>query len=311
MRYSVISVTTPAPTAPPPPPPPHFLLAPPPQQTPHIAPRLPLVQQLPKHLPPRHHRLARLPNPHNLHLFPPLHPPPLHPPRHHRPPPRDRKDVLDRHQKRLVNLPLGQRDVGVHRLHQFVNRLLPLRVPFQRLQRAPPDHRHLVPRKPVLRQQLPHLHFHQLEQLRVLHRVALVQKHHHVRHVHLPRQQHVLPRLRHRPVRRRHHQNRPVHLRRARDHGLDVVGVPRTVHVRVVPVLRLVFHVRDRNRDPPRLLLRRVVNRVEGADLHLRVRLRQHLRDRRRQRRLPVVDVPNRPYVHVRLRPIKLFLRHG
>src|SRR5437879_13080307 len=54
-------------------PPLHFLLVHPPQQTPHIVPRLPLVQQLPKHLHPRHHRLARLPKPHDLHLFPHLH----------------------------------------------------------------------------------------------------------------------------------------------------------------------------------------------------------------------------------------------
>src|SRR6266571_5329417 len=87
-------------------PPLHFLLVHPPPPTPPIfppPPRLPLVQQLPKHLHPRHHRLARLPKPHDLHLFPHLHHPPLHPPRHHRPPPRDRKDVLDRHQKRLVD----------------------------------------------------------------------------------------------------------------------------------------------------------------------------------------------------------------
>ena len=56
------------------------------------------------------------------------------------------------------------------------------------------------------------------------------------RHFHLPRQQHVLPRLRHRPVRRRHHQDRPVYLRRSRDHVLDVVSVPWHVHVRIVPL---------------------------------------------------------------------------
>ena len=83
------------------------------------------------------------------------------------------------------------------------------------------------------------------------------------RHVHLPRQQDVLPRLRHRPVRRRHHQDRPVHLRRPRDHVLHVVGVPRTVHVRVVPLLRLVLHVARRDRQdlrrvPPPLRLRRL-----------------------------------------------------
>src|SRR3989304_1272900 len=46
-------------------------------------------------------RLLPPPNPPNLDLSPPPHHPPLDPPRHHRPPPRNRKNVLDRHQKRL------------------------------------------------------------------------------------------------------------------------------------------------------------------------------------------------------------------
>ena len=45
---------------------------------------------------------------------------------------------------------------------------------------------------------------------------------------------HVLPRLRHRTVGRRHHQDRSVHLRRTRDHVLHVVRVTRAIHVRVV-----------------------------------------------------------------------------
>ena len=117
--------------------------------------------------------------------------------------------------------------------------------------------------------------------------------------------------LRHRPIVRRHHEDRPVHLRRPRDHVLDVVRVPRTIDVRVVPVRRLVLHVAHRDRDPPLPLLRRIVDRPKIPYRHrpdLRV---QHLRDRRRQRRLPVIDVPNRPHVHVRLRPIKLLLGHG
>src|SRR5256886_7578592 len=36
----------------------------------------------------------------------------------------------------------------------------------------------------------------------------------------------------------------------SRDHVLDVVRVPRTIDVRVVPLRRLVLHVRHRNRDP-------------------------------------------------------------
>src|SRR2546426_5812271 len=66
----------------------NFLFVDAPQQTAHIIPRLPLVQQLPKHLHPPHHRLARLPKPHDLHLFPhPPHPPPPPTPPHPPPPP--------------------------------------------------------------------------------------------------------------------------------------------------------------------------------------------------------------------------------
>src|SRR5207247_2044350 len=214
-------------------PPLHFLLVHPPPQTPHIFPRLPLLQPLPKHPPPPPPPPPPLPHP---------HPPPLPP-------------------------------------------------------HPPPHHRTRVPRKLVLRPQLPHLQLHQVQQLRVVHHVHLVHEHHQVRHVHLPRQQHVLPRLRHRPVIGRHHQNRPIHLRRPRDHVLDVVRVPRTIDVRVVPLRRLVLHVRHRNRDPPLPLLRRVVDRPKLPHRH-RTDLRvQYLRDRRRQRRLAVVDVPDRPHV--------------
>jgi hypothetical protein len=38
--------------------------------------------------------------------------------------------------------------------------------------------------------------------------------------------------------------------------------------------------------------------------------LGQNLRDRRRQRRLPVIDMPNGSYVYVRLTTVKFFLCH-
>ena len=63
-------------------------------------------------------------------------------------------------------------------------------------------------------------------------------------------------------VGRRDHQDRSVHLRRTRDHVLHVVRMARAIHVRVVPRLALVLHVRRRNRDPARSLLRRLVNLI-------------------------------------------------
>ena len=139
---------------------------------------------------------------------------------------------------------------------------------------------------------------------------TLFKRHHDVGHAHLAGQQNVFARLRHGTVGGRHHQNRAVHLRRAGDHVLDVIGVARAIHVGVVPVGRFVLDVRHRDRDTARLLFRRVVDRIEAPELHLRVVLGQHLRDRRRQRRLAVIDVSDRPDVYVRLAAVKFLFRH-
>jgi hypothetical protein len=79
--------------------------------------------------------------------------------------------------------------------------------------------------------------------------------------------------------------------------------------VGVVALVRLVFHVGNVDRDPAGLLLRRIVDLVVGLELGLAQKL-AHLRDRRRQGRLAVVDVPHRPHVQVRFVPLKLLLRH-
>ena len=64
------------------------------------------------------------------------------------------------------------------------------------------------------------------------------------------------------------------------------------------------------DRDASRALLRRLVDLVE-LDILRRAGLRQNLRDRRRQRRLAMVDMADRPDVAVRLRTLELFLRPG
>ena len=116
--------------------------------------------------------------------------------------------------------------------------------------------------------------------------------------------------LGHRAVRSRHNQNRAVHLRRARDHVLYIVGVAGAVNVRVVALLRLVLHVRGVDCNSARFFFRRL---VDVLILHrLRVaQLRQRHRDRRRQGRLAVVYVTDRADVYVRLVAFKLSLSHG
>jgi len=80
--------------------------------------------------------------------------------------------------------------------------------------------------------------------------------------------------------------------------------------VRIVPLLRLVLYVRNRDRDPARLLFRRIVDRVERAKVRPTLHP-QYLRDRRSQRRLPMINVPDRPHVHMGLRALKDFLSHN
>ena len=119
----------------------------------------------------------------------------------------------------------------------------------------------------------------------------------------------MLTRLRHRTIRRTHHQDRTVHLRRTRDHVLHVVSMPRAIHVRVVTVRRLVFHVRRVDRNPARLLFRRRIN-IRVRHRLRATSLRQHHRDRRRQRRLAMVNVTNRSNVAVRLVTFKFLFGH-
>ena len=137
----------------------------------------------------------------------------------------------------------------------------------------------------------------------------LVHEHDQRRHADLARQQDVLAGLRHRAVGRRHHQDRAVHLGRARDHVLHIVRMAGAVDMGVVAVRGLVFDMGRRDRDAARLLFRRLVDLVVRRERRA-ARLRQHLRDRCRQRRLAMIDMTDRPDVAVRLVPLKFCLRH-
>ena len=68
--------------------------------------------------------------------------------------------------------------------------------------------------------------------------------------------------------------------------------------------------MRRRDRDPTLALLRRIVNRIKRTDLRPAVTIIQYARDCRRQRRLPVVHMTDRPHVHMGLRSLKNFLCH-
>ena len=162
----------------------------------------------------------------------------------------------------------------------------------------------------VLGEKLAHLHLDELEQLGVVDHVGLVQRDDDVGHLDLAGEEDVLARLRHGAVSGRDDEDRAVHLGGARDHVLDVVGVSRAVDVRVVTVGRLVLDVRRVDGDAAGLLLGGVVDRREVANGRVRPLLGEHLRDRRGQRRLAVVDVTDGADVEMWLRALELLLCH-
>ena len=208
-------------------------------------------------------------------------------------------DVADRVRNRLVN-----------RIHQLGDGLDPLLVALERLQRRDPDDRRVLVEL-LGRQQLTDLQFDELEQLLVVHRIGLVQRDQDVGHPDLTGEQNVLTGLRHRAVGGGNHQDRAVHLGGTGDHVLDVVRVARSVDVGIVPLLRLVLHVGDVDRDTALTLLRSVVDLVEGPRLvQGRELVMQDFGDRRGQGGLAVVNVTDGPDVDVRLRPLELRLRH-
>ncbi|ESY14278.1 hypothetical protein X751_27675 [Mesorhizobium sp. LNJC395A00] len=210
---------------------------------------------------------------------------------------RDREHVFNRHQERLVQRTNRRRDVSIDRSHQLADRIFAdgLVGIFECCQRRTLDDRNVVAGELVLRQKLANLELDQFEQLGIVDLVDLVQEHHDRRHADLTGKQDVLAGLRHRAVGGRHHQDRAVHLRGAGDHVLHIVGVAGAVDMGVVARCRLVFDVRRRNGDAAGLLFGRRI------DLVVALVFAKILRDRRRQRRLAMIDVANRANVHMRL----------
>ena len=167
----------------------------------------------------------------------------------------------------------------------------------------------LSPGKFVLRQQLANLELDELEQLGIVHHVDLVEVDDEGGNADLAGEQDVLAGLRHRAVGGAHHQDRAVHLGGAGDHVLHVVGVAGAIDVGVVALVGLVLDMGGRDGDAARLLLRSLVDLVIGRVLRL-ARLGQHLGDRRRQRRLAVVDVTDGADIAMRLVTFEFCLTH-
>ena len=85
--------------------------------------------------------------------------------------------VFHRHEERLIDRAIRDRDVIIHRRDERENLLFLLGVAIQRLERAAFDDRNLVAGKFILREQIAHFHLDEIEKFRIIHHVDLVQEH--------------------------------------------------------------------------------------------------------------------------------------
>ena len=223
----------------------------------------------------------------------------------------DREDVFDRHEEGLVHVALGGGDVVVHSVHELFDLGGPLGVTLEGLECGNLDDGSVLAVEALRGQEVTDLFLNELQHFFVINHVGLVQGDEDGGHADLTGEQNVLAGLGHGAVGGGDHEDRAVHLGRAGDHVLDVVGVAGGVNVRVVTRLGLVLDVGDVDRDTTIALLGSVVDLIEGGELvEFGVLVVQHLGDSCRQRRLAVVNVTNRADVDVRLGALKLGLRH-
>ena len=284
-----------------------------PDETADVVAGLTLVEQLLEHLDAGDDDLAGRLDADQLDLVADLDDAALDPAGGDGPPALDAEDVLDRHQERPVDRPLGGRDVGIDRVHQLLDGLVGLVAGvvggLEGLQGRAADDRDVVTREVVLGQQLADLELDEVEELLVVDHVDLVEEDDDVGDLDLAGQQDVLAGLGHRAVGGGHDQDGAVHLGGPGDHVLDVVGVTRAVDVGVVAGVGLVLDVGDGDGDAALALFGGVVDRIEGPVLGVALQ-GEVLGDRRGQARLAVVDVADRPDVDVRLGALELLLGH-
>src|SRR5262249_32210934 len=215
----------------------------------------------------------------------------------------------DWHQGWWLVGPSRQSIIITNRRYQRQDLVLGVRIAIERLERAASDDWDFVAWKFVLRQQIAHFHLDEIEKLRVVYHVDLIEENDDGRHAHLSCQQDVLARLRHRAVSSGDNENGAIHLGRTGDHVLHVVGVTRAIDVGIVTFVAGILHVRRVDGDSALFFLRRVIDRVVFAHFG-HAFLIEDLRDCCRKRSFTVVNVTDRADVYVRLVAFKSFLSH-
>ena len=169
----------------------------------------------------------------------------------------------------------------------------------------------------VFAEEVADVHLNEVDELRIVDHVALVEEDDDIRNADLTGEQDVLTGLRHDAIGGGDDEDRGVHLGGAGDHVLDVVSVPRAVDVGVVTLLGLVFFVGGVDRDATSPFLGAgvdvAIGFVDGIALGAVGGFANHgevVGDGRGKGGLAVVNVADGTDVHVNAVTVELFFCH-
>ena len=224
---------------------------------------------------------------------------------------RDREHVLYRHQERLINGARWKRNVTINFSHKLQDRFF---TDFRLLAFESHESRtfydwNLVAWVFVFREKLADFELNEIEKLCVVNHVDFVHENNHRGDADLATEEDVLTSLWHRTVSRRYDQDRSIHLSRACDHVLYVIGVSWAINVCVVTVLSRVLNVRSRDRDTALFFFRSFIDLVERHS-RCSTSLSENFGDSSCQACFAVIDVTDSSDIDVRFTPVKFLFSH-
>ena len=224
----------------------------------------------------------------------------------------DGEDVLDRHKEGLVNKTLRKRNVAVNSLHELHDLVFPDFLAVKGTQSGTADDRAVLI-KLVESEEVADLHLNEVKHFLIVNEIDLVHEDKDLRDVDLTGEQDVLTGLRHRTVSGGDNKDSTVHLSSTSNHVLNVVSVAWAVYVGIVTVGGLVLDMGRVDGDTTLLLLRGVVDLVEGLDLVgvTSDSLSENLGNGGGQGRLTVVNMANCTDVDMRLGSLECFFCHN
>ena len=224
----------------------------------------------------------------------------------------DGEDVLDRHKEGLVNKTLRKRNVAVNSLHELHDLVFPNFLAVKGTKSGTADDRAVLI-KLVESEEVADLHLNEVKHFLIVNEVDLVHEDKDLRDVDLTGEQDVLTGLRHRTVSGGDNKDSTIHLSSTSNHVLNVVSVAWAVYVGIVTVSGLVLDVGRVDGDTTLLLLRGVVDLVEGLDLVgvTSDSLSENLGNGGGQGRLTVVNMANCTDVDMRFGSLECFFCHN